>query len=148
MPASFSMLGESLTDLQAAHVDRLAEANELFGLGRFGSAIAMGLYSLEIYLKVRICLRLDLPALPKPFQVHELDSLLVLSGLQGRMDLLGIQPIRLNWIALAASTMKAIHPNELRYKPNANWSQAVAKKILDQIQDPNDGVLPWLLAQT
>lgn len=147
MPASFSSLGESLTDLQAAHVDRLAEANELFGLGRYGSAISMGLYSLEIYLKVRICLRLDLPALPKPFQIHDLESLLILSGLQSRMDSLGSHPIRLNWNVLSSSALKAIHFNELRYRPNVNWSQSEAKTFLHQIQDPNDEVLTWLLAQ-
>lgn len=148
MALSYSSPGESLSNLQAAYLDRLGEANELFALGRYGSAIALGLYALEIYLKVRICLRLDLPALPKPFQVHELDSLLVLSGLQARMDRLGNHPTKIHWGELSTSSMKAIHSNELRYQPNANWSRSEAATVLHRIQDPTEGVLTWLLAQT
>ena len=48
----FSTLGADVADLQAAAADRLLDAEALFAAGRFASAIAMGLYSLEIQLKV------------------------------------------------------------------------------------------------
>ncbi len=73
--------GAQRTDLLAAYPDRLAEAGDLFDGARYGSAIALALYALEIYLKVRICMRLDLDALPKAFQIHDLDGLIMLSGL-------------------------------------------------------------------
>jgi hypothetical protein len=51
----FSSLGAPQSDLQAAAAERLQDAELLFAAGRFPSAIAMGIYSLEIYLKVLIC---------------------------------------------------------------------------------------------
>ena len=54
MPVGFTTFGATLADLQSASPDRLAEANELLGHNRHGSAIALSLYALEIDLKVRI----------------------------------------------------------------------------------------------
>ena len=147
MPGDFTEKGASLSDLQGAYPDRLAEANELCVLGRHGSAIALGLYALEIYLKVRICLRLDLSDLPRAFQVHDLDGLLVLSGLKRRMDALGSHPVKRNWDFLSFPKKNRLDVSELRYKPNANWTRADTDDVLLRIQDPNDGVLTWLLAQ-
>jgi hypothetical protein len=147
MPVRFTTFGATLADLQAAYPDRLAEANELLGQSRHGSAIALGLYALEIYLKVRICLRLDLDALPTAFQTHELDGLLVLSGLKRRMDHLGIHPVKANWDVLSSPSMRSQHVNDCRYKANAYWTPDRAVDVLSKIQDPNDGVLTWLLAQ-
>jgi hypothetical protein len=48
-----------LADLQVAAVDRLQDAEALFASGRFASSIAMGVYSLEIHLKVRICQKVE-----------------------------------------------------------------------------------------
>ncbi len=147
MPVRFTTFGATLADLQAASPDRLAEANELLGQCRHGSAIALGLYALEIYLKVRICLRLDLDALPTAFQTHELDGLLVLSGLKRRMDHLGIHPVKANWDVLSSPSMRSQHVNDCRYKANASWTPTRAADVLSKIQDSNDGVLTWLLTQ-
>ena len=48
----FSTLGAKSADLQVAAADRLQDAELLFASGRFASAIAMGIYALEIQLKV------------------------------------------------------------------------------------------------
>jgi hypothetical protein len=144
---SFTNPGASLVDLRSASADRLAEANDLFQQARYGSAIAMALYSLEIYLKVRICLTLDLDDLPVAFQIHRLDALLVLSGFKKRMDQLGTHPVKSNWDSLKVWAANSPHVGELRYKPNATWTRAEAEDILRKIQDPNEGVLTWLLAQ-
>jgi hypothetical protein len=72
---SFSTTGTLSTDLQIAAQDRLFDAEALFSAGRFASTIAMGVYSLEIHLKVLICKRLNLSALPKPFETHDLEGL-------------------------------------------------------------------------
>jgi hypothetical protein len=149
MAFDYTQLGAALLDLRAAHPDRLAEANELLnsGTGRFGTAIALALYALEIYLKVRICERLDLDALPKAFQIHDLDGLLVLSGLKRRMDSLGNHQVKANWDFLSSPTMRMQHVNDLRYKPNHYWSPLQATDILTRVQDPNHGVLSWLSTQ-
>ncbi len=82
----FSTLGAQSADLQAAAADRLQDAELLFASGRFASAIAMGLYCLEIQLKVRICARLNLNALPRVFEIHDLDGFFVMCGLQATRD--------------------------------------------------------------
>jgi hypothetical protein len=147
MMEDFTRLGATLIDLRDAYPDRLAEANLLLNSGHTGSAIALGLFALEIYLKVRICQRLDLTALPKAFQIHALDGLLVLSGLAARMDSLGNHPVKANWDYLSSPTLRMQHVSELRYKPNNTWSQTYANDILSKIQDPTEGVLTWLSAQ-
>jgi hypothetical protein len=143
-PASrFSALGAGVADLQAAAVDRLADAEALFLAGRFASAIAMGVYALEIQLKVRICQRLNIPALSKPFEIHELESLLVLAGLQAARD--GSVPVvKQNWLDVVDQSLRM---NEMRYSPAANWTQTDAQMFLQQLRDPPDGVLPWLSTQ-
>lgn len=140
--------GTTLVDLQGAYADRLAEANDLFGLARYGSSIALALYALEIYLKVRVCMRLDLDELPTAFQIHKLDGLLVFSGFKKRMDSLGTHPVKQHWDSLSSPEMNAQHVGDFRYKPNSTWGREQAAEILRQIQDSNEGVLPWLSAQT
>ena len=50
-------------------------------------AIAIaGIYASEIYLKVRACKKLDLDELPRAFELHDLDGLLVVSGLSRRLE--------------------------------------------------------------
>jgi hypothetical protein len=82
----FSTLGTQVNDLEAAATDRLLDAEALFAAGRFASAVAMGVYALEIQLKVLICRRLNLTALPRAFEIHDIESLLVLSGHQSSKD--------------------------------------------------------------
>ena len=123
--------------------DRLLDAEALFATGRFASAIAMGVYSLEIHLKVRICKRLNLTALPRAFEIHELDGLLVVSGLQATRDSASAI-VQQNW---ARVEYQASLINEFRYLPDRNWNQNDAALFLQQLRDPPDGVLPWLLAQ-
>jgi hypothetical protein len=73
--SKFATLGANVADLQAAAADRLQDAELLHANGRFASAIAMGVYSLEIHLKARICVKLNLAALPRPFEIHDLEGL-------------------------------------------------------------------------
>jgi hypothetical protein len=78
--------GARLANLQVATADRLDDAEVLFLARRFASTIAMGVYSLGIHLKVRICTRLNLKASPKVFEIHDLEGLLVMCGLQAARD--------------------------------------------------------------
>ena len=86
MDRTFTKLGESLADLEAAWQDRLADAEALFAAGRNAGAIVTGLYALEIRLKVAVCKRLDLERLTKSFEIHDLPALLLLAGWSRRID--------------------------------------------------------------
>ena len=141
--SKFATLGAPLTDLEATAVERLLDAEVLLASGRYPSAILMGLYSLEIHLKVRICRKLNLPALPRAFEIHEFDALLVLTGLQVSLHA-APRVVQRNWEDLTDLALKL---NELRYLSPTNWSQADAQTFLQKLRDPPDGVLPWLLAQ-
>jgi hypothetical protein len=141
--SKFATLGAPLTDLEAAAIERLQDAEMLFTAGRFASAIAMGVYSLEIHLKVRICKKLNLIGLPKAFEIHEIESLLVLSGLRAARD--GATPaLQLNWEEIVDHSLQV---NEMRYLSPANWNHSDALTFFQRLRDPPDGVLPWLLAQ-
>jgi hypothetical protein len=119
---SFATLGAPLADLEAAAIERLQDAEMLFTGGSFASAIAMGVYSLEIHLKVRICKKLNLIKLPKAFEIHELESLLVLSGRQGARD--SAPPaVQRNWEEIVVQSLQI---NELRYLSPSRWDQSAA----------------------
>jgi hypothetical protein len=141
--SKLSTLGALLADLQVAASDRLQDAEALLASGRHAAAIAMGVYSLEIYLKARICQRLNLPGLPKLFEIHDLEGLLVLIGLQTSLGA-APHPVQNNWVYI---TDESARINDLRYLPSANWSQSDAQTLIEKLRDPPDGVLPWLLAQ-
>ena len=141
--STFTSLGAKSADLQTAAVDRLQDADLLFANGRFASAIAMGVYSLEIHLKVRICTRLNLIALPRVFEIHDLEVLLIMCGLRTARDSAPIL-VKQNWADIAD---QASFINDFRYLPASNWNQNLASTFLQQLRDPPDGVLPWLSAQ-
>jgi hypothetical protein len=139
----FSSLGANAVDLQAAAADRLQDAELLYANGRFASAIAMGIYSLEIQLKVRICAKLNLAALPRPFEIHDLEGLLVMCGLQTARNSAS-RVVQQNWIDVVDQSSVI---NDFRYLPANKWNKPMAEAFLQQLRDPPDGVLPWLSAQ-
>ena len=141
--SKLSTLGALVADLQAAAADRPLDAEALLAAGRHSAAIAMGVYSLEIYLKVRICQSLNLPALPRIFEIHDLEGLMVMTGLHAARNAAS-HAVQQNWEYIFDEAERI---NELRYSPSVNWSQSDAQTFLQKLRDPPDGVLAWLLAQ-
>jgi len=133
-----------LTDLDQASLDRMEDARVLLTGNRPAASIASGLYALEILLKVLICKRLDLLALPQAFEIHDLESLLVLTGLSRRLDDPSIAGVNQNWAGIVNLAERL---NDLRYFPDKNWNIIQATQFLNWLEDPNDGVLTWLLNQ-
>jgi hypothetical protein len=142
----FKKLRAKRTDLEKAVQDRLKDADVLFAAGCFASSIAMGIYALEIQLKIVICRRLDLDALPQAFETHDLDELLLLAGLQRRMNDASAAKVKFNWSAITINKTQD-YLNDLRYLPAAHCSQAMAAEFLERLRDPADGVLPWITTQ-
>jgi hypothetical protein len=126
-------------------LDRLSDANALLAAGRSASSIASGLYALEMRLKVIICKRLDLMRLPKAFEIHDLEALLILTGLKKRLDDPGAEDVKMNWGNITAFGDSL---NELRYLPDRNWHPTHAVTFLNWLEDPHAGVLTWLMKQT
>jgi hypothetical protein len=141
---SFASLGAKLNDLNAAWTDRLKDAETLRLAARYSTAITMGLYALEIRLKVRICQKLDLPSLPRPFEIHDLEGLLIVGGLRKPLNMKNARHVKANWTKLK-ETAKGL--NELRYQSGLAKNQQESDDFFDQLIDPNDGVLPWISTQ-
>jgi hypothetical protein len=140
----FTKLGAARSDLEAAWQDRLADARALFAARRYAGTIAEGVYALEIRLKVLICKRLDLTNLPKAFEVHDLDALLLLAGFSQRIEKRNAIKVKVNWDNIKR---EARGLNDLRYRPSGNWTEAQAADMLRYLTDPDEGVLSWLSKQ-
>ncbi len=136
----FAKFGELRTSLEGASEDRLLDAYSLRDARRWASAVAMGIYSLEIRIKVLICLHLDLEQLPRAVQFHELQDLLVLTGLSNRIKREAGEVLAA-WERIVRLSKQA---TDLRYSPGAEYSEAMATEFFDDLQDPVKGVLPWL----
>lgn len=137
--------GESLSDLQAAASERLEDAEALLKSGRYVSAIAFGLYALEIELKVVICRHLDITKLPRIHHHHKLEELLIHSGLSNKIRRTR-RPRFLgkNWddlVRIAGSV------DQFRYRYDPTWDDAKAGRVLQLLRDPPNGVLLWLQKQ-
>jgi hypothetical protein len=146
MPArgEFTRPGATRADLEAAWQDRLAEAQSLHAAGHHAGAIAAALYALEIRLKVLVCRKLDLDHLPKAFEIHDLDSLLLLAGLSRRMERRSARKVKGNWeevLDLAGEL------NTIRYQPAIKWTGRHAADLLTQLTDAGNGVMSWLSRQ-
>jgi hypothetical protein len=139
--------GVSDAQLDAASNERLADAEALLKEGRYASAIAMGIYALEIRLKVIICRKLEVATLPSHFEIHDLDALITLTGLSGKVTRVKRpRGVLRNWDELRVMSRKL---EDLRYVPDPKtWDRAKAEKVLSQLRDPPDGVLLWLSKQS
>lgn len=140
--------GERREQLEFALRERLADARALHDSGRAVASIMMGVYCLEIALKVQICRRLDLDALPRPFQTHDLEDLLVLSGLSRVMKQPGSEHIDLRFRQILGDYGNL---DKLRYGQGAEYDQNQSGELLERLGDPNpevEGLLGWLSRQT
>jgi len=123
---------------------RLKEAETLYSAGLYdGSAYLCG-YAVEFALKARICKLLGLSEYPDSgklktaYAVHDFDQLLILSGLQPKLDP-GNVDLFTNWSV--ATPWKP----EIRYKPKGSHNKAKAKEILDAVSSQPNGVLEWIM---
>jgi hypothetical protein len=144
---SFKKPGTRLAELQEAWPDRLQDSRVLFDGEQFGSAIASGLYALEILLKVLICKRLDLDALPKAFEIHDLDQLVVLTGLSRQIDAVVEEPseVQVNWNAILTFSAQLTN---IRYTGSQKWSREQAEDFLSRLSQTKGGVISWFQSKT
>ena len=138
----FDRLGATRIDLRKAADERLIDSEVLFQGGRYSAAVAMAVYSLEICLKVEICRRLDLESLPRLFEIHDLDGLLLLSGLRKKLHTdLRYRDVKVSWEII---TRDIPGVDRLRYGSNPVWDETWATERLACLRGKPDGVIPWL----
>jgi len=147
MASEFAKLNRTLTavDLDQAWQDRLDDAIELEKAGRYAAAIATRLYALEIYLKFRMCQRLNLTHPLKKLEIHDLDALVIFAGFSLALDALPASGnIRQNWDNIEALSHSL---NDFRYLPASRWSPKQCADFSRWLFDPSDGFLTWLKTQ-
>jgi hypothetical protein len=141
MASEFARLNLTLTaaDLDQAWQDRMEDAGVFEAAGRYGAAMAARLYAIEIYLKFRICRRLNLLNPLKRLEIHDLDALVVFAGFSQALDALpATDTIRQNWNQLVTVSQNL---NDYRYKPAALWTQQDSTDLDRWLNDSSDGVL-------
>ncbi len=131
----------TLDDLEKAWSERVQESHEL--AARFpATSLALRLYALEIRIKAIICRRLSLIKLPNHCKIHDLDELIIFTGLLAELDDPKNAGTRRNWDDLVTFASKQL--DKLRYLPGSAWSQTDLSKYFAALDDPSSGVWTWL----
>lgn len=125
---------------------RLKETKALFEKDLYDGVNYLYGYVIELALKARICRILDLPDYPesgdigKSFKIHKLPILIKLAGLEKKFEEAQKNNPKLlsNWSILSQWS------ETNRYSPVGTSLKRRAKKIIDAIEDKNDGVLTWI----
>lgn len=134
----------SLADLELAWMEREEEAKAMAERGFLSTSVSLRIYSLEILLKTLVCKRLGVSLLPAACKTHELDEVLIYTGLQGEIEAPSFSSTRLNWGLLVNYSKNLL--NDQRYKPRVTYSPEEADLINQALDDPASGVLAWLLS--
>jgi len=137
--SKFVSPGSEVADLEAAWQDRLDDAKALRRSRRYAMSMVFGYYALEILLKVRICRHLDLVRLPRAFELHDLEALLILSGLRGELS--QSSTVKTHWDELKKRVGKV---DELRYGPGSRKTKKDADDFHHRLWGSPEGVIPWL----
>lgn len=123
---------------------RLKEAETLYSARLYDGCAYLCGYVVEFALKARICKLLGLNEYPdsgklkNAYAVHDINQLLILSGLQSKLDPGNVQ-LFANWSLATPWTP------ERRYMPKGTTNRATAKDILDAVRSTPDGVLRWIM---
>lgn len=142
IPRRLTDLGARKEDLEAAARDRLRDAFALQRAKRYSACIVSCLYALEISLKAIICKRLETEQLPQAFEIHDLEGLLMLTGL--RRKLFNNSDLHANWSILQSLSKEL---NDIRYRPGRSSDKPKAKAAVAALTKSEKGVLSWLKRQ-
>ena len=117
--------------LRSLAQERLEDARALFNQGRYDGAAYICGYAVEFALKARICDTLDVDPYPEKqtaFEVHDLGSLLLLSG---RRKLIISDPLNSKlW-----STVTDRWRPDMRYQAAGAFSEKDAREMIAAIKD-------------
>ena len=124
---------------------RLKEARALYEKGLYAGCVYVAGYAVECCLKIAICQALDSDGLPATFTSHELEVLLLHSGLKRRMEReapevrRSLAKIQGFWTMKGAESIRYIDPEE--------FMSDDAEDFLSWVTDATLGVVPWLRRQ-
>jgi len=128
-------------DLREIAESRLAEADVLAQRGYSAACVYLAGYAVECYLKYAICRRLDWDALLGAFKVHDLEGLLLYSGLD--KELRSDANVSANFRRVC-SLWSMDAADSVRYRRPSEFTVDGARKFLSYLRDPENGVVVWL----
>lgn len=138
------------SELQALSNSRLAEAKVLFANGLFDGAVYLAGYALELALKARICklLDADYPQGRSNFQsflTHDYGTLIQLAGLSSKLKQRNLQAdFATNWSLLVGGNAGEGWSETWRYRRIGSVTSATAEELINALEEPINGVLPWI----
>ena len=143
---------KTVAEIQGLFAKRLEEARLLLSNGYFEGAFYLAGYAIELMLKARICKHLEIEdfylkqpePLRKAYFIHNIEQLLTLSGLRRKYED-ETDPSKGSNKALNKHWNKICSWNEAaRYDCHVQQKDAIA--LINAIDNPKNGFLPWLLA--
>jgi len=118
---------------------RLKEASALFESGLFSGVVYLGGYAVECQLKATICKTLKLDELPETFKTHDLELLMLHSGVQSILD--ESTDVSSNFRKICQFWGRTL---EVRYRDPDGVSGEDAKYFMQWVNGTGSGVVPWL----
>jgi hypothetical protein len=121
---------------------RLKEVNVLFENGFIDGAVYLSGYVIEAALKARICklLNNDYPEKLLSFKSHKFDELIIMAGLEKKLDKQKRININFatNWSLITGWKV------ESRYNRIGSITHTDAGDYINAIEDRNDGIFTWI----
>lgn len=111
----------------------------MFKAGLYTGSIWVGGHAIECQLKLNICQTLDLQELPETFKVHDLEALLLHSGVQSKLH--SNAGVETNFKSICGVWNSKV---DVRYKSPATYGKEDAQLFLEWTEGTESGVIPWL----
>ena len=124
---------------------RLREATTLLEAGHYAAAIYLAGFAVECYLKTAICVALHWDDLRATFKTHDLECLMLHSGLDPELR---ANPRLSESFSKIVETWSLQSRNTIRYRCPSDFNEEAARSFLEQVSDPVTGVVPWLRKAT
>lgn len=121
---------------------RMREAQALLRVGEYAGAVYLAGYALECYLKVAICARLDWESLLATFKTHDLERLLLFTGLEKRLK--DDVSVWLNFKRVVGLWSDGSGNPSVRYRHPEEILKSTAEEFLDWLTVVPEGLIPWL----
>lgn len=138
------------SELQQLSDSRLREAKALLANELYDGAAYLAGYALELALKARICKLLDSDYPQgrdefRSFMTHDFETLTRLAGLGKLLDLQKRNvDFAVKWSLLVGKVAGEGWSETWRYRRIGSVSQATAGELINALDDPNSGILPWI----
>jgi HEPN domain-containing protein len=132
----------SLNDLAQVGDERLRESKVLLEAGCYAGAIYVGGYAVECYLKAAICHRLQWEKLLGTFKTHDLEALLLYTGLASELE--GEILVDENFRQVVGMWNDKNGEVAIRYRDPKDMDMKTASTFLDCLLGVPGGLIPWL----